>query len=87
MTIKRKAEKTAENVASNIEEVIGRIIERGGEIGGEKLVETPKEIRFTLRMGEEMIKKIDAARKSRVGTVSRNQWVVEAIAERLNGSD
>lgn len=38
-----------------------------------------EEIRFTLRIPQKLINKIDKNRKKRVGNVSRNQWILDAI--------
>ncbi|WP_230312622.1 hypothetical protein [Paracoccus lichenicola] len=39
--------------------------------------------RTNLRVTPEMMLAIDAARLRRAGSVSRNTWIVEAIAEKL----
>jgi|GEM_PF-2253982 len=39
--------------------------------------------RINLRLSPEMFEKIDAARSQRVGHVSRNTWITEAIQEKL----
>lgn len=81
MTVKKKAPKSQPSVQYNIDDIINR----GGKTTADS---TPKineedEIRFTLRIPEKIIKKLDADRESRIGNVSRNQWILEAIAERL----
>lgn len=45
----------------------------------------PKESdhRLTLRMPLWLLKKIDKERKKRIGSVSRNLWILEFIALRL----
>jgi predicted HicB family RNase H-like nuclease len=42
------------------------------------------EIKFTLRLAKAVMDQIDTAIRTRPGKVSRNQWIVEAIAERLH---
>ena len=42
-----------------------------------------EETRFTLRAPQFVFRQIDAARRPRVGFVSRNTWVLEAITEKL----
>jgi hypothetical protein len=42
-----------------------------------------EEVRFTLRAPQFVFRQIDAARKLRVGFVSRNTWILEAITEKL----
>lgn len=39
--------------------------------------------RINLRLPPEMFEKIDALRSQRVGHVSRNTWITEAIQEKL----
>lgn len=81
MTVKRKAIKS-KPTQYNIEEIINR----GGKTtedsrGDQKQEEL--EIRFTLRIPQKMINEIDKERDSRVGNISRNQWILEAIAEKF----
>lgn len=38
-----------------------------------------EEIRFTLRIPLELIVDIDKDRKEKIGKISRNQWIIEAI--------
>ena len=85
MTVKKKASKPV-GVPNYIqmdasEDLINNVINRGGKTTQDK--ESPKkeedDIRFTLRIPEALIKKIDKSRRSRVGNVSRNQWIVELI--------
>lgn len=87
MTIKRKASKEPILIQTDIEDMIGKVISRGGKtaVGDEpdptaqELPKEEEEIRFTLRIASGLIKQIDSARKLRVGNVSRNQWIIEAI--------
>lgn len=39
--------------------------------------------RINLRLSAETFAQIDAARADRLGNVSRNSWITEAIAEKL----
>lgn len=88
MTIKRKASKSHNYVQSDIEEKVEKklkeVINRGGGVAQERKNLVDPEIRFTLRIQESLIKKIDKARKPRVGNISRNQWILEAISQALN---
>ena len=66
---------------------IDDIINKGGRTTTEAKASTPQveaETRFTLRISQKMIDKIDKDRKLRVGSVSRNQWIIEAVAEKFN---
>jgi predicted HicB family RNase H-like nuclease len=38
---------------------------------------------MNLRMPQSMKRDVDAARKRRTGKVSRNQWILEAIEDKL----
>lgn len=81
MTVKKKASKNKSH-QYNVDEIINR----GGKTSAESL---PQEIdlaetRFTLRIPNKMIDKIDKDREKRIGNVSRNQWILEAIAERFD---
>ena len=42
-----------------------------------------EEARFTLRAPQFVFAQIDAARRTRIGFVSRNTWILEAITEKL----
>lgn len=82
MTVKKKATKT-----KSIQYEIDDIINRGGKTTADERPQYPMvdaEIRFTLRIANKIIKKIDSDRENRVGNVSRNQWILEAIAEKLS---
>ena len=75
MTVKKKATKPS---TSRIDEVISR----GGKvIADSKPQIVEKEVKFTLRVPKGLLLKIDRARKSKVGVVSRNQWILEALEE------
>jgi hypothetical protein len=62
------------------EDKICEIISRGGKTTLESRSEEDQEVRFTVRIPSSWVKRIDVDRKSRVGTVSRNQWILESIA-------
>jgi metal-responsive CopG/Arc/MetJ family transcriptional regulator len=40
--------------------------------------------RCNLRLSEDLLSSIDAARSARAGFVSRNSWIAEAIHEKLS---
>jgi ribosomal protein L2 len=82
MVIKRK--ETKESISpSTIEDVINK----GGTatIESQSIEELNKdnEVRFTLRIKSKIMKKIDESRNGRVGKISRNQWILEAISKSL----
>lgn len=79
MTVKKKV--TKEKMMSC---EIDEIINRGGKVSAdynEKNIN--KEIRFTLRIPKKLIDEIDIERSNRSGNISRNQWIIEVIDERL----
>jgi predicted HicB family RNase H-like nuclease len=84
MAVKKKATKEL-SVKYDIEDIINR----GGKTTLESMpIEIEEEqidveTRFTLRIPQSLIDRIDHDRKSRVGSVSRNQWIIEAIAKQI----
>jgi len=82
MTIRRKESKQ-KYVQMDADEVINR----GGKTVAESVAAVEDfgmdEQRFTLRIPKELLTGIDKKRKNAVGKVSRNQWILEVIAERL----
>lgn len=73
MTVRRKAPTKAEPTEVQAEAMISR----GGQpaLRGSEL----DEVRFTLRIPKEMTERLDASRRHRVGHVSRNTCILEAI--------
>ncbi len=81
MVIKKK-----ETKESTPRSTIDDIINKGGATTAEaqtKELESASEIRFTLRIPAKLIRKVDEARASRIGNVSRNQWILEAISKAI----
>lgn len=81
MAVKKKATKSL-SIKYDIDEVINR----GGKTTEEsknQQRQIDEETRFTLRIPQSLIDKIDDARQGRVGNISRNQWIIEAIASGL----
>lgn len=85
MVIKKKVSKSIVYEQTDIEDMIGKVVERGGKTAADIISDQvqekqeEEEVRFTLRIPLKLIKKIDDSRKSRVGNVSRNQWIIEAV--------
>lgn len=77
MTVKRKEEKKAS--FSDIDFIIAK----GGKTVSESIDEE-KELKFTLRIPSSVIFQIDASCKNRIGNVSRNTWILEAIQKCLD---
>ena len=90
MTIKKKIDKKDQETKS-IEERKAEFINSGGKSPGEIGHDVPNSgtelleelIRFTLRIPKEMVNEIDTHRKKRIGNVSRNNWILEAISEKM----
>ena len=82
MAVSRKATKPKHSQLD-----VEDIINRGGKTIAESTTavidESEDELRFTLRIPKKLISKIDKKRKNEIGKVSRNQWILEVIAERL----
>ena len=92
VVIKRKGSKNNQEIAQEVdnEHEIAYLIERGGAVAKEEPTQSSttdvpaREFRFTLRGPASLLQEIDQAKKSRIGSVSRNQWILEAIEERLH---
>ena len=71
------------------EREIEALISRGGmpAIAEHQAEQGNVEIKFTLRLAKAVMDQIDTEIRTRPGKVSRNQWIVEAIAERLHKGD
>jgi ribosomal protein L2 len=80
MTVKRKA-KPQTSLVIEKENEISKLINKGGSTTSEK--STKKEIKYTLRISSDLAKQIDDVCNSRVGKISRNTWILEAIMKHL----
>jgi hypothetical protein len=80
MTVKKKSLKQTTPDQNNINDVINK----GGKTATDSEILPDDDVRFTLRVPKKFIEKIDLKRKARVGSVSRNQWILETIAEKLD---
>lgn len=88
MTVKKLVKKTHPSKAHK--EDLSRIddfISGGGKTTEESTSSTTKEddqlSRFTVRMPPQFVKLIDQKRSENIGNISRNTWILEAIAQRL----
>jgi len=81
MTVKRKALPSKEIKQYDIEDVISR----GGKTTYENNLVEKKEFqfKFTMRVPHKLVAAMDVRRKERPGNISRNQWIIEAILDRL----
>jgi predicted HicB family RNase H-like nuclease len=63
---------------------IDAVINRGGSSSATSQEEhMEKERIFNLRVPELLVAKVDALRKRRTGKISRNTWILEAIADKV----
>lgn len=81
MVIKKKMSKSEIQ-----EDKAEAIIRRGGKSVEESNIEEAMsaETRFTLRIPGQLLKQLDEDRFKRVGFISRNQWILEAIEQKMN---
>ncbi|MFA6535579.1 MAG: hypothetical protein WCS92_04945 [Candidatus Babeliales bacterium] len=70
-----KPVKTAHAV---IEKEIEQFISKGGGLSN-NASEIEDDHRLTLRIPKKLLAKIDIKRKSRIGSISRNLWILETI--------
>lgn len=63
---------------SNDDKKAQDFIMKGGSSTNEG-IETPDDHRLTLRIPKDLLEKIDAKRKERVGFISRNLWILEKL--------
>ncbi len=90
MTVNKLSKKNIEKAPGEEGELIEQFISGGGKtIEESKSNEEDFEhlSRFTLRMPKPVERMIDDHRKKKVGNVSRNTWILEAIAWRLKQND
>ena len=74
MTVKKKNIKTLE---------IQEFVKKGGEIAVNDNPSIQKEKNFTLRLPVSLVEAIDTERSKSICKFSRNNWIIEAICEKL----
>ena len=57
-------------------------LQKGGS-AGKSQQETPKDVRFTLQVPGHLCHDLDQLREARPIKISRHQWVLEAILEKI----
>jgi predicted HicB family RNase H-like nuclease len=62
---------------------IDAVINRGGSSAASQEENEEQERVFNLRVPESLVKEVDALRKRRTGKISRNTWILEAIADKI----
>lgn len=61
-------------------------LQKGGsaaKVQVEASEETPKDVRFTLHIPGSLCQELEGLRKARPFKISRHQWVLEAISEKI----
>lgn len=61
-----------------VEKKVESFISKGGRLATE-IQENPDDHRLTLRIPKWLLDKVDSKRKERIGTISRNLWILETI--------
>jgi len=74
MTVKKLIKKDKKE-----EKQIHDFISKGGSVGSEPVLEVEEDHRLTLRIPKSLLQKVDLKRKQRVGSISRNLWILEQI--------
>lgn len=84
MTVKKLSKNTLKKKPKKDEEILAeKFIGGGGKTSAESDRELDREeemSKFTIRIPRETVEMIDEHRKKRVGNVSRNTWILEAIS-------
>ena len=73
----------AEKSVSRRPQDIDAVINRGGTSSDSQEENQEKERIFNLRVPESFVEQVDALRKRRTGKISRNTWILEAIADKI----
>jgi predicted HicB family RNase H-like nuclease len=73
----------AEKSVSRRPQDIDAVINRGGTSSASQEDNQEKERIFNLRVPESFVEQVDALRKRRTGKISRNTWILEAIADKI----
>jgi len=78
MSVKKK------HIAIQVDsKLIDEIINSGAKTVSESTDNQDDDVRFTLRIPNFLIDGIDEKRKTKFGKISRNQWILQAISEKL----
>lgn len=63
-----------------IEKEVEKFISKGGGLTAAEIdASTEEDHRLTLRIPKSLLAKVDKKRKERIGTISRNLWILELI--------
>ena len=84
MTIKRLEKKKDRKTKKEDQNLTDSFISSGGKTTQESLKNLKEsDFRFTLRIPNTIVQQIDGNRKRKIGSFSRNNWILEAIEEKL----
>ena len=68
----------------NEDELMDNFIQKGGKTKSESETSSQEVesemVRFSLRLPQSLVNKMDLIRKKRLGRISRTLWIIEAIA-------
>lgn len=79
MAIKALIKDTKKESKAN-EKKVQEFIAQGGQLANrEQEHDQDDDHRLTLRIPKTLLEKVDIKRRQRVGTISRNQWILELI--------
>lgn len=68
-----------ENISNTNEYKVQEFIAQGGGLATDMDASSNSDHRLTLRIPKSLLDKVDVKRKQRIGTVSRNLWILELI--------
>lgn len=77
MPVKELNKKTNPSIIK-IEKKVEEFISKGGRLADD-INESYEDHRLTLRIPKWLLDKIDNKRKERIGTISRNLWILETL--------
>jgi len=79
----KPARQTKNNQPETVEHDVQKFISQGGTLANDapaqKNIDSSHDHRLTLRIPQWLMDKVDTKRKERVGSISRNLWILEQI--------
>lgn len=75
----KELSKPIKPVPAVIEKKIEQFISKGGSLTNSIIEKEDALHRLTLRIPKKLLEKIDIKRKNRIGSISRNLWILETI--------
>lgn len=74
----KELKKSPKNTPLALEKKVEEFISKGGKLATD-IEENYDDHRLTLRIPKWLLDKVDVKRKDRIGTISRNLWILETI--------